>query len=39
LTLPFISHGGSSMIAVCMAMGVLIRIDAENRAFVRGRTA
>lgn len=37
LTLPFISHGGSSMLAVCMAMGVLIRIDAENRAMVRGR--
>lgn len=32
LTLPFISHGGSSMLAVCIAMGVLIRIDMENRA-------
>jgi len=39
LTLPFISHGGSSMLAVCMAMGVLIRIDAENRGLVRGRTS
>lgn len=39
LTLPFISHGGSSMLAVCLAMGVLIRIDMENRTFVRGRTA
>jgi len=39
LTLPFISHGGSSMLAVCLAMGVLIRIDMENRAFVRGRTS
>jgi len=32
LTLPFISHGGSSMLAVCIAMGTLIRIDMENRA-------
>ena len=39
LTLPFISHGGSSMLAVCLAMGVLIRIDMENRAFIRGRTS
>lgn len=37
LTLPFISHGGSSMLAVCMAMGALLRIDAENRMTVRGR--
>lgn len=36
LTLPFISHGGSSMLAVCIAMGVLLRIDGENRAHVRG---
>ncbi len=36
LTLPFISHGGSSMLAVCIAMGTLIRIDCENRAHVRG---
>ena len=39
LTLPFISHGGSSMLAVCLAMGLLIRIDAENRAHVRGSAA
>jgi cell division protein FtsW len=36
LTLPFISHGGSSMLAVCMAMGLLVRIDMENRARIRG---
>ncbi len=35
LTLPFISHGGSSMLAVCLAMGVLLRIDAENRQLGR----
>ncbi len=39
LTLPFISHGGSSMLAVCIAMGVLIRIDMENRSSVRGGRA
>jgi len=39
LTLPFISHGGSSMLAVCMAMGVLLRIDSENRSAVRGARA
>ncbi|MGA0012905.1 MAG: FtsW/RodA/SpoVE family cell cycle protein [Burkholderiaceae bacterium] len=37
LTLPFISHGGSSMLVVCMAMGLLMRIDMENRARLRGR--
>ncbi len=39
LTLPFISHGGSSMLAVCIAMGVLLRIDFENRQHVRGATS
>lgn len=39
LTLPFISHGGSSMLAVCIAMGVLIRIDMENRSSARGGRA
>ena len=38
LTLPFISHGGSSMLAACIAMGVLLRIDFENRQHVRGAT-
>jgi cell division protein FtsW len=39
LTLPFISHGGSSMLVVCLAMGILLRIDLENRRHVRGRVA
>ncbi len=39
LTLPFISHGGSSMLAVCIAMGTLLRIDAENRQHIRGSKA
>lgn len=32
LTLPFISHGGSSMISLLMTMGVLMRIEMEVRA-------
>ncbi|MGA0881278.1 MAG: FtsW/RodA/SpoVE family cell cycle protein [Burkholderiaceae bacterium] len=39
LTLPFISHGGSSMLVVCLAMGILLRIDLENRRQVRGRVS
>jgi len=35
LTLPFISHGGSSMMVVCIAMGVILRIDMENKSFLK----
>lgn len=31
LTLPLMSYGGSSIVAMCMALGVLLRIDWENR--------
>jgi cell division protein FtsW len=31
LTLPLMSYGGSSMLAACMAMGLLLRIDVESR--------
>lgn len=31
LTLPLMSAGGSSMVAACMAIGVLFRIDYETR--------
>ncbi|NNM60280.1 MAG: putative lipid II flippase FtsW [Legionellales bacterium] len=31
LTLPLMSYGGSSLIVLCAALGLLFRIDAENR--------
>ncbi len=41
LTLPFMSAGGSSMLAMCMAAGVLLRVHREIHALerkgVRGR--
>lgn len=36
LTLPFISYGGSSIIVSCVAMAILLKIDYENKAFLRG---
>lgn len=38
LTLPFISHGGSSMLVVCAAMGVLLRIDMENKFYLKNES-
>ena len=32
LTLPLMSYGGSSLVATCMALAVLLRIDVETRA-------
>jgi len=31
LTLPFLSYGGSSMLASCAAAGLLLAVDRENR--------
>lgn len=31
LTLPLISYGGSSVVTVCIALGILARIDSESR--------
>jgi len=32
LTLPFLSYGGSGIIVNCVAVALLLRIDAENRS-------
>lgn len=36
LTLPLMSYGGSSMVASCLAVGLLLRIDHELRTRDRG---
>lgn len=36
LTLPLVSYGGSAIIVNCIAMGILLRIDFENRRLMRG---
>lgn len=38
LTLPLMSYGGSSIIIMCMAVALLLRVDYETR-FPRGRSA
>jgi len=38
LTLPLMSFGGSAIVANCMAIAILLRIDWENRQLMRGRT-
>jgi cell division protein FtsW len=37
LTLPLMSYGGSGIIANCLALAVLIRIDFENRCLMKGK--
>ena len=36
LTLPLLSFGGSGIVANCMAVAILLRIDWENRRILRG---
>jgi cell division protein FtsW len=36
LTLPLMSFGGSGILANCVALAVLLRIDWENRQLMRG---
>ncbi len=39
LTLPFMSFGGTAMLANCVALAILLRIDWENRQLMRGQQA
>lgn len=39
LTLPLLSFGGSGILANCVAMAILLRIDFENRRLQRGLPA
>lgn len=36
LTLPFVSFGGSSMLSSMIAVGLLLRVDRENKILMRG---
>ncbi|HEX8961539.1 MAG TPA: putative lipid II flippase FtsW [Rhodocyclaceae bacterium] len=36
LTLPMMSFGGSGIVANCVALALLLRVDWENRALMRG---
>jgi cell division protein FtsW len=36
LTLPLLSFGGSGILANCIAIAVLMRIDFENRRIQKG---
>jgi len=35
LTLPLVSYGGNSLIVNCMLLGILLRIEHENRQDTR----
>lgn len=39
LTLPLMSFGGSGILANCIALAILLRIDWENRQLMRGLSA
>ncbi len=38
LTLPLMSFGGSGIVANCLALGILLRVDYENRSLMRGQS-
>jgi len=37
LTLPLMSYGGSGIVANCLALALLVRVDYENRCLMRGK--
>lgn len=37
LTLPLMSYGGSGIVANCIAIALLVRIDYENRCLMKGK--
>ena len=37
LTLPLMSYGGSGLVANCVALAILLRVDWENRQLMRGK--
>jgi cell division protein FtsW len=39
LTLPLMSYGGSALLSTIVAIGILLRVDFENRALMRGGRA
>jgi cell division protein FtsW len=39
LTLPLLSYGGSSLLTVCAMLGLILRVDYENRAAAFGVTS
>ena len=39
LTLPLMSFGGTGILANCLALGLLLRVDHENRQLMRGHIA
>jgi len=39
LTLPLVSYGGSAMLSTFVAIGLLLRVDFENRVLMRGGRA
>jgi cell division protein FtsW len=39
LTLPLMSYGGSSLVATCVALALLLRVDWEVRRIARGNRA
>jgi len=39
LTLPLMSFGGSGIVANCVALAILMRVDYENRRLMRGQPA